>query len=138
MTAKRFLSNALLALILATSQPAQAGAVADSVAIADSASQMPHARLSAHTDTVAPTRQYIKHITKRINFWNSLIPNLSHLQYAGDIGMISMGMGWDYGKHNQWETFLIFGITPRNHTPRTYVTMEFFRRHLFAFSTILK
>ena len=123
MTAKRFLSNALLALILATSQPAQAGAAADSVAIADSASQMPDARLSAHTDTMAPTRQYINHITKRINFWNSLIPNLSHLQYAGDIGMISMGMGWDYGKHNQWETFLIFGITPRNHTPRTYVTM---------------
>lgn len=123
MTAKRLLSNALLALTLAMAPAAHATAVADSVALADSTAQIASAPICTDTDTVMPTRQYIKHTTKRIQFWNSIIPNLTHLQYAGDIGMISMGMGWDYGKHNQWETYLIFGITPRNHTPRTYVTM---------------
>lgn len=71
----------------------------------------------------APTRQYMQHTKRRIRFWNAIIPNLSNLQYAGDIGMISMGMGWDYGKQNQWETFLMFGFTPHHHTPHTYVTM---------------
>lgn len=59
---------------------------------------------------------YEKRVARLRRGWNRIIPNLTMLQYAGDIGMISTGFGWDYGKHNQWETYAIFGFVPKNHT----------------------
>lgn len=53
--------------------------------------------------------RYIRH-------WASLIPNKFSLQYAGDIGFLSLGLGWDYGRHNQWETHIFMGYVPENHT----------------------
>ena len=29
------------------------------------------------------------------------------------MGIISVGIGWDYGKRRQWETHLLFGIIPK-------------------------
>lgn len=46
-------------------------------------------------------------------FWQKLIPQYQKIQFAGSIGLISLGMGWDYGKHNQWETDMLFGFIPR-------------------------
>ena len=45
--------------------------------------------------------------------WNSLIPKYQNLQYAGSIGFLSLGVGWDYGRKKQWETEMMFGLIPR-------------------------
>lgn len=55
--------------------------------------------------------------------WMQAIPNLFFLQYAGNIGFISTGIGWDYGKHEQWETHLLFGYLPSSVISRDMVTM---------------
>ncbi len=60
--------------------------------------------------------RYAAHVRRAHERWTRLIPNLSVLQYAGDIGMISAGIGWDYGKHDRWETLLLVGYLPKFHT----------------------
>jgi hypothetical protein len=44
--------------------------------------------------------------------WNRLIPRQSKLQFAGSMGMFSVGPGWFYGKKNQWETDWLIGFIP--------------------------
>lgn len=45
--------------------------------------------------------------------WESLIPRYEKIQYAGSMGLISLGVGWDYGRKKQWETDLFLGYLPR-------------------------
>ena len=45
--------------------------------------------------------------------WSSLIPAHIKLQYAGNMGFMSLGWGWDYGKRRQWETDIMIGYIPR-------------------------
>jgi len=44
--------------------------------------------------------------------WMSFLPNIGVVQYAGNIGFLSAGLGWDYGKNNRWETHLMLGYLP--------------------------
>jgi hypothetical protein len=39
------------------------------------------------------------------------------------MGLLSLGTGWDYGKRNQWETDIFFGILPKYDSKRTKITM---------------
>lgn len=65
--------------------------------------------------------KYRMRMQRMTDRWMSLIPNKWSLQYAGDIGMFSIGLGWDYGSKNRWETHLFFGYLPRRHsTPESY------------------
>lgn len=48
-----------------------------------------------------------------VSFWNRLIPRYGKLQFAGNMGLLSAGVGWDYGKGKKWETDLLFGFLPR-------------------------
>ena len=41
-----------------------------------------------------------------------LQPTHLKLQYAGGMGLVSLGMGWDYGRSNQFETDLQVGFIP--------------------------
>lgn len=56
--------------------------------------------------------QNTKHIEKIESKWMSLMPNIGVMQYAGNIGFMSAGIGWDYGKNNRWETHLLLGYLP--------------------------
>ena len=40
----------------------------------------------------------------------ALIPTHTKIQFAGNMGLLSFGTGWDYGRRNQWETDVFFGI----------------------------
>ena len=42
--------------------------------------------------------------------WERIIPTHSKIQYAGNMGLLSFGTGWDYGKRNQWETDVLLGF----------------------------
>lgn len=45
--------------------------------------------------------------------WIRLMPDQSKLQFAGSMGMFSIGPGWYYGKRNQWETDWLIGFIPK-------------------------
>lgn len=55
--------------------------------------------------------------------WEKMIPKYQVLQFAGSIGLVSVGTGWDYGKHKQWETDFLLGIIPRFSSNETKVTL---------------
>lgn len=57
--------------------------------------------------------KYQKRIETAKDHWMKLLPNISVVQYAGNIGFFSVGMGWDYGKRDRWETHLMLGILPK-------------------------
>ncbi len=65
---------------------------------------------------------YEKRIDKYQSRWNKIIPTHLKAQYAGGMGLFSIGTGWDYGKNNQWETDIFFGYLPRYSTKRAKVT----------------
>jgi len=65
---------------------------------------------------------YQKRIIKRENRWQKLIPEMYTLQYAGGIGLLSAGMGWNYGPSDQWETHLLFGFLPKRYRYPCYFT----------------
>ncbi len=56
------------------------------------------------------------------SWWHNLIPTYTKLQYAGSMGFLSLGTGWDYGKNNQWETDVMFGFLPRYNTDAAKMT----------------
>lgn len=47
--------------------------------------------------------------------WERIIPTHAKIQYAGNMGLLSFGTGWDYGKRNQWETDILLGFIPKKY-----------------------
>ena len=62
--------------------------------------------------------RYEKMMTRRMEMWQRLIPDHYKMQFAGSIGMVSLGTGWTYGKKKQWETDLMFGFLPKFESER--------------------
>jgi len=54
--------------------------------------------------------------------WGKLIPEYGKLQYAGNMGFLSIGGGWDYGKKKQWETDIFVGFLPHYSTAKNKIT----------------
>ena len=52
---------------------------------------------------------------------NWLIPRYAKIQYAGSMGLVSVGVGWEYGKKDQWETDFMIGYVPKYTTDRAKV-----------------
>lgn len=65
---------------------------------------------------------YERRIQRYQNQWASLIPTHTKIQYAGGMGLISAGVGWDYGKNNQWETDVFLGFLPKYTTKKSKIT----------------
>ncbi len=59
-----------------------------------------------------PTR-YEKIMERRMEGWKRLMPRHYKMQFAGSVGVVSAGMGWTYGKKEQWETDVILGFLPK-------------------------
>lgn len=74
-------------------------------------------RLQAQEDT------YAKRIEKYTSFWEKLIPRYTKLQFAGSMGMLSVGTGWNYGK-DHWETDFMLGLVPRNSDRHAMATIS--------------
>ena len=66
---------------------------------------------------------YQKRIEKYRGFWDKIVPSHAKIQYAGSMGFLSIGTGWDYGKKNQWETDLFVGFIPKYSTDKVKITM---------------
>ena len=68
------------------------------------------------TDVTSPEdslTRYDRRIIRYRKHWDVLMPTQSVIQTCGNMGIISVGIGWDYGKRRQWETHLLFGIIPK-------------------------
>lgn len=57
--------------------------------------------------------RYDRRILRYRKHWDVLMPTQTVIQTCGNMGIISLGIGWDYGKRSQWETHLLFGIVPK-------------------------
>ena len=69
------------------------------------------------------TSGYKKRVATYQQFWESLIPTYSKIQYAGGMGFLNMGMGWSYGKKDQWETDVFLGFLPRYASDKSKFTL---------------
>lgn len=76
------------------------------------------------TDTVSFVPSYQKRIQQYQTHWDKLIPQYGKVQFAGNMGLLSFGFGWDYGKNSQWETDLLFGFVPRYSSDKAKMTFS--------------
>ena len=79
-------------------------------------------------DTIAAVQteglsNYDRHVLKYRKHWDILIPTQGVIQTCGNMGIVSMGVGWDYGRHRQWETQLMLGYIPRFDSSNSKVTL---------------
>lgn len=83
--------------------------------------------MSNHPNTIVKSEvrynRYDRRIHRYRKQWESFIPTHTKVQFAGNMGLISFGTGWDYGKRNQWETDIFLGILPKYQSKRTKITM---------------
>ncbi len=91
----------------ASGRPATIHSENDSTYIADTSGQSP----------------YDRRVETYRKLWNFLIPTQLITQYAGNMGQISLGIGWDYGNRRQYETNLLFGYLPKFNSSRAKMTM---------------
>lgn len=56
------------------------------------------------------------------HYWENLIPTQLVIQNAGNMGIVSLGVGWEYGKRTQWETHLLWGFIPKYDSSKAHLT----------------
>ena len=54
---------------------------------------------------------------------NRIIPTMGIAQFAGNMGLVSVGAGWDHGTRAQWETSLLAGFIPKEEGRKRYITV---------------
>ena len=74
-------------------------------------------------DTLPVAPKYERRISRYRLAWQSLIPTQFILQNAGNMGLLSLGIGWNYGRRDQWETHLLVGRMPKYRSTRGKMTM---------------
>lgn len=87
--------------------------------------------LMAAAQTGSIQTPYDKRVERYTSAWNTIIPRYTKLQFAGSMGMISAGVGWNYGR-DHWETDLLFGLVPRNADRHAMVTMTIKQNYLLT------
>lgn len=56
--------------------------------------------------------------------WERMIPTHVKGQFAGGMGLLSAGIGWDYGRANQWESEVMVGLLPAKYADNTHMTLS--------------
>lgn len=67
-------------------------------------------------------QKHQKKIDTYHSVWDALTPRYGKIQFAGSMGLLSFGTGWDYGQRNQWETDVFVGFLPKFSTDRAKAT----------------
>ncbi len=83
---------------------------------------------SQKSHNVSP--RYIRHRQRVAEGWMRIIPNQFTLQYAGSIGLASVGIGWHYGRGKHWETEMLVGFVPRYHARHAHYTFTLKERYV--------
>lgn len=77
---------------------------------------------STETAPAPELSAYEKHVQRMTSKWASLIPTHMVIQNAGNMGIVSAGLGWSYGKRHQWECDLMLGYIPMHDSNRGKLT----------------
>lgn len=85
---------------------------------------------NARPDSAAKKSFYERHRERTLRGWANLIPTQFTLQYAGSIGLLNLGIGWHYGRHDNWETELLVGFVPRYHSGEAHTTFTIKERYV--------
>lgn len=84
------------------------------VAQTDSLATKNDSLLSSHEqEMLQKIERYEKRLQRYEGFFHSLTPDFIRVQYAGSIGLVNVGSGWAYGKHQQHETDVMLGFVPK-------------------------
>ena len=67
--------------------------------------------------------KYDKRVEKYRNGWKRFAPSYTKLQFYGGMGLVSVGTGWSYGKHRQWETDVLLGLVPKYSSDHARLTL---------------
>lgn len=84
----------------------------------------------------AEMSKYDKRVHYYRKHWGALIPTQSILQTCGNMGIVSLGIGWDYGRRGQWETQLLVGYVPKFDSNRAKLTFTL-KQNYIPWSTYL-
>lgn len=111
--------SSVVLLGLLSLQEAHAAEVAASV----SADSVKHDTLIYQNGVLS---RYEKNVLRYRRHWDLLIPTSGILQTCGNMGIVSLGIGWEYGKHSQWETQMLLGFIPRfdSHNSKMTFTLK--------------
>lgn len=77
---------------------------------------------NAQTESEYQLSTYEQKVEGLHRHWMSAIPSLAGFQYAGNVGIVTSFIGWDYGKNERWETLIQLGFLPKYHADRAAVT----------------
>lgn len=80
--------------------------------------------------SIGKTSRYDHRVHRYRKRWEALIPTHTKIQFAGNMGLLSLGTGWDYGKRNQWETDFFLGVLPKYDSKRTKLTLTLKQNYL--------
>lgn len=91
------------------------------VSLIDSVAKNSHEKVKPKKGTPEYYEYKVEAYTR---FWKSLIPNQSRFQYAGNVGMFNLGLGWHYGgkERRLWETDFMFGLLLKNNNRHNHMT----------------
>lgn len=81
--------------------------------------------------------RYDKRVHRYRKNWEKIIPTFVKIQYAGNMGVLSAGIGWDYGRRNQWETDIFAGFIPKYQSERAKPTFTL-KQNFIPWSLCLK
>lgn len=131
---KRYLISLLLAASVATTAFSQEIATDSTAAgAADSLTTVPTVADSLSADTAATPAKlsfYERRTARMRRNWDHLVPSLATVQFAGSIGMFSVGMGWHYGRRDRWETELLVGWMPHDNGSSYHYTLTLKERYV--------
>ena len=101
----------------------------DALQAADTVQVVDSLRSQKEIEQVADSLElsrYERRMKRYSSVWQSLQPSQFIMQNAGNMGLLSFGLGWNYGKRNQWETHLLFGWIPKykGHSVRMTMTLK--------------
>lgn len=71
-----------------------------------------------------------RRIHQKYDGWKCLLPTHVKVQYAGGMGFMSFGAGWDYGRKCRWETDVMIGLLPKAYSNRTHATFTFKQNYI--------
>lgn len=88
-------------------------AMSASAQIDSTASELDSVVSPHEAELMRKIEKYEQRLERYQSFFQSLAPDFIRLQFAGSVGLLNAGCGWEYGKRQQHETDIMFGYVPK-------------------------
>ncbi len=85
--------------------------------------ELAHDSITMHLSEKKSKIKRSERYDRRVRRYRNSVPSYSKIQMYGDMGLISFGAGWDYGRRRQWETDIFIGIIPKYNSDNAKATL---------------